>query len=131
MARSAAQLIGARVRYLRELRGLTQQELSVLSQTSVATVNRIENGGQNFSFDRLSAIIQALDVQAQEFFTTIDQHDSPILALIAQAFETLSVVDRKDLFFVLGKFLEGKGDAQIASLLRQASHLRREDRVIT
>lgn len=121
MTETVARLIGVRVKYFRDLRGLTQQQLADLSGTSIATVNRIENGEQNFSFDRLVAIAEALDIQVSDCFETIDD---PVLSLVVRLLNGLSMADRGDILFILGKFLEGKTDSRTVALLNRASGLR-------
>ena len=57
-------LFGARVRYFREKRGLTQKELSDhLGYTTHATISRIEKGVQTIPLSKLPDFCIALDVQ--------------------------------------------------------------------
>lgn len=57
-------LFGARVKYYREKRGLTQKDLSdQLGYTSHATISRIEKGDQTIPLSKLPDFCFALNVQ--------------------------------------------------------------------
>ena len=60
--------IGAKVRRLREAKGLSQEQLAVYSGLSVATVDSIERGIRNPTIETLQAIAETLDIAASELF---------------------------------------------------------------
>lgn len=53
--------IGKMISEVRQLRGLTQQDLAKKLSTSQSAVNRIEKGGQNVSLEMLGRISEALE----------------------------------------------------------------------
>lgn len=54
--------IGAVIRLLRKGRGLTQEQLAVMAHITSSTLGRIERGQENFTFDVLKRIFDALGV---------------------------------------------------------------------
>ena len=55
--------IGESIKKLRELRGLSQDELASLIQVKSATISKIENGKFNFSIDNLSRFSDILNFE--------------------------------------------------------------------
>ncbi len=53
--------LGQMISEIRQLRGMTQQELANKLSTSQSAVNRIEKGGQNLSLEMLGRISEALE----------------------------------------------------------------------
>ena len=54
--------LGARVRLLRELRGLTQQQLADVTRIDRTYLSSVENGRRNVSLDNLARIAGGLGV---------------------------------------------------------------------
>lgn len=61
--------IGAKIKELRLLKGLTQEELAERTGLSVRTIQRIENGDVDPRTYTLSALAEALEVEVSEFTT--------------------------------------------------------------
>jgi transcriptional regulator with XRE-family HTH domain len=66
--------LAARVKYLRDLRQLSQAELAKLSGVSQATVAQIESGRKDPSVTTLRKLAKALDVTIGVFFSTDSVH---------------------------------------------------------
>jgi len=67
-----ARLIGLKVAEIREERGLKQQELASLAQTTVQWLSRIENGKENLTLATLVKLSNALDVAVIDLFAPPD-----------------------------------------------------------
>jgi transcriptional regulator with XRE-family HTH domain len=65
---SQRELLGRRMRSLRTLKRMTQQELGEKADVNYKFLGEIERGRQNPSFDVLSKIATALDVEVSELF---------------------------------------------------------------
>ncbi|WP_204754001.1 helix-turn-helix domain-containing protein [Herpetosiphon giganteus] len=59
---------GRRIRYLRRLNDLTQNQLAERTNYSTEYISRIERGIGNPSFDTIAALATALDVEASTLF---------------------------------------------------------------
>ncbi len=66
--------IADRVKYLRNLRQLSQAELARISGASQATVAQIESGRKDPSVTTLKKLASALDVTVGVFFSTDNVH---------------------------------------------------------
>ncbi|OKP98720.1 helix-turn-helix domain-containing protein [Paenibacillus sp. P46E] len=64
--------IGNRVRIIRKIKGLTQQQLAELSGLDDAYIGAVERGERNFSIDTLEKIVTALKIQPTELFQNLD-----------------------------------------------------------
>lgn len=62
--------LGDKIKYLRELRKLTQKELAAISNVSQATIAHIEKQSKDPSLDTLNKLAKALDIHAATFFTS-------------------------------------------------------------
>lgn len=62
--------IAARIRELREVQVLTQEELAWKSDLNRTTMNHIENGRRNISTETLEKIVNGLEISFQDFFTS-------------------------------------------------------------
>lgn len=61
-------MFGTRVRYLRNLAGLTQEKLAENAGLSTKTISYIENGKNTISFNKLKLIADALGVPVYKLF---------------------------------------------------------------
>jgi len=62
-------LLGRRIRYLRNLRGMTQEQLGHEADINYKYLGAIERGEKNPAIGNLSKIAVALDVKMHELFT--------------------------------------------------------------
>jgi transcriptional regulator with XRE-family HTH domain len=65
----ARKLLGRRIRYLRNLRGMTQEQLGDKADVNYKYLGAIERGEKNPATDNLAKIAGALDVKLHEIFT--------------------------------------------------------------
>ena len=69
--------IGARLRGIREMHGLSQRQLAKLSGVSNATISQVEHDKANISLGLLKQLLDAIPMSVNEFFTlelsTLDQ----------------------------------------------------------
>lgn len=61
-------LLGARIKELRKLRGLSQEKLAELVDIDPKHVSRIEVGGSYPSIDTLAVMAKSLQVELKDFF---------------------------------------------------------------
>ena len=64
----ARELFAARVAFLREKRGLTQEKLAEMVNRSTNHISKIETAGANPSFDLIVHLSHALNVELKELF---------------------------------------------------------------
>lgn len=64
--------LGERLRYLRELRNLTQKQLAVQANISQATIAHIEKSTKDPSVETLRKLAEALDIHVAILFSTND-----------------------------------------------------------
>lgn len=60
--------LGHRIRVARETCGLTQKELALQTHLAVKTIQDIENGHQNPSYDTLIRLINRLGIPVESLF---------------------------------------------------------------
>ena len=60
--------IARKIRYYRQIRGLSQEMLSEKAGLGLKYINQIENKKQNLNVQTLEKIIKALDLTVEEFF---------------------------------------------------------------
>lgn len=73
MAADVLSRLGARVRELREARGLTQEALGERAECSWHYVSSIERGRKGATTETLAALAAALDVTLSELFVGVDR----------------------------------------------------------
>jgi transcriptional regulator with XRE-family HTH domain len=64
--------LGERLRYLRELRNLTQKQLALLADVSQATIAHVEKSTKDPSVETLRKLSDALDIHVATLFSTND-----------------------------------------------------------
>jgi len=69
-------LLGNRIRYLRNLRRLTQEQLGEKANLNYKYLGAIERGEKNPATDNLSKIAAALDVKLYELFIFENESDN-------------------------------------------------------
>lgn len=60
--------LGSRLRELRRLRGLSQEELAWKADLELSQISRIERGVINTSVSQVLSIAEALEISLPEFF---------------------------------------------------------------
>lgn len=67
---------GTRVRYLRKLAGLSQEQLAEHTGLSTKTISYIENGKNTISFNKLPLIAAGLSVPVYKLFVSADNDNN-------------------------------------------------------
>lgn len=80
-------LLGKRIRYLRHLREMTQQDLGERADVSYKYVGAIERGEKNPTLDNLAKIAKALDVKLFELF--IFEHEVDNVKILKDGIDDL------------------------------------------
>lgn len=65
---SVLRLIGARVRRIRKVKGMTQEQLAEKANTSHSYIGDLERGERNVTLQSLSKVSEALEVDFFELF---------------------------------------------------------------
>jgi transcriptional regulator with XRE-family HTH domain len=65
---SLATLVSERIRELRNIKGLSQEQLALKSDLNTSFIGAIERGIKKPTVETLDKIIKALDMSVQEFF---------------------------------------------------------------
>ena len=78
---------GTRVRYLRKLAGLSQEQLAELTGLSTKTISYIENSKNTLSFNKLPLLAKALNVPVYKLFvfTESDNNKEVLETLLSSA----------------------------------------------
>ena len=61
-------LVGRKIKELRIIRRLTQEQLAYISQLDRTYINSVENGKRNISIVNLEKIAKGLNIRLREFF---------------------------------------------------------------
>jgi len=80
-------LLGQRIRYLRNLRSMTQEQLGDKADVNYKYLGAIERGEKNPSADNLAKIAGALDVKLNELF--IFEHEIEDIKLLKKMIDDL------------------------------------------
>ncbi len=72
MQNNIKQILGKRVKELRDNLKLSQEALADKAELDRTFINHVENGRRNISIDNIQKIVHALDVSISEFFNTSD-----------------------------------------------------------
>ncbi|HEL2054912.1 TPA: helix-turn-helix transcriptional regulator [Streptococcus suis] len=66
------QYIGTRVRQIRKVKNLSQQQLSEKAEVGIDYISNLETKGSNIKVDTLEKIISALEIEVSDFFQVVD-----------------------------------------------------------
>lgn len=72
MATKFSKSLGSRIRYFRELKGLTQEKLAELIDCETSTLGHVEIGKNLPSLSRLEKTAKALDIEIYQLFIKKD-----------------------------------------------------------
>lgn len=90
--------LGARIRTLRDLKGMTQDELAAATRTSTDTISSVERGINWPSVPTLEALAHALDTTIIALFDDLGRSgDNAPRDLVAVARDLLRQLGRRDL----------------------------------
>ncbi len=72
MQNNIKQILGKRVKELRDNLKLSQEALADKAELDRTFINHVENGRRNISIDNIQKIVHALNVSISEFFNTTE-----------------------------------------------------------
>ena len=72
-----AEIIGDRIRYFRNSKDMTQDELADLAELHYTYIGQIERGEKNVTAVNLDRILDALDISYSEFYEPLDVRRNP------------------------------------------------------
>lgn len=72
MQNNIKQILGKRVKELRDNLKLSQEALADKAELDRTFINHVENGRRNISIDNIQKIVHALDVSISDFFNTTE-----------------------------------------------------------
>ncbi|MEC0206615.1 helix-turn-helix transcriptional regulator [Paenibacillus lautus] len=100
-------LVGARIKDLRKLRGLSQEALAEKAGFNISYIGFIERAERNVSMKNLSKIASALDVGVYELFTYLkEQEELPEESGMKDIISLLRERDPKDIEMVRNILIE-------------------------
>ena len=76
MEKNFKKSFSSRVRYLRKLAGLSQEQLAELTGLSPKTISYIENSKNTLSFNKLPLLAKALNVPIYKLFVFADSENN-------------------------------------------------------
>lgn len=93
---NTGKIIGERIRDLRKLRGISQEELAFKASLNSSHLSKIERGVKSPTLDSLDKIVTALEISFSELFVdiTTEQSDKTIIDKINAKLNTISPKDQ-------------------------------------
>ncbi|MFB3167475.1 helix-turn-helix transcriptional regulator [Neobacillus sp. 179-C4.2 HS] len=101
--------IGERIRELRNLKGMNQEELAYRIDKHYTFIGKIERGEKKVSLERLFTITQVLEISLEEFFSKVDPKvidDNNILSQVIDLLKDRSIEEQSKYLDILKTFTE-------------------------
>ena len=99
-----SKVIGDRIRFIRNEKGLSIEELAHRANISTTHLGRVERGDRSPTLDILGKIVNALDISFVELFSDFhvpkDENDTT-LAILINRLNSLNNNERKELLIIL------------------------------
>lgn len=99
-----SKVIGDRIRFIRNQKGYSIEELSHRSNVSITHLGRVERGSRSPSLDILGKIVTALDISFVELFSDVhipkDEEDTT-LSILINRLNSLNNNEQKELLIIL------------------------------
>lgn len=89
-------LIGERVRYYRNLKNLTQEQLAEIMEFNTKSISLLENGHNYIALNKVPKLCKALEIEPYQLFI-FDKRNSKSLTIQADIHELLDTMDNKKL----------------------------------
>ena len=108
MERNFKKSFGTRVRYLRKLAGLSQEQVAESTGLSTKTISYIENSKNTLSFNKLPLLAKALGVPVYKLFVFADsENNKEVLdSLLSSATDKeINAIDELFILFLTVKIL--------------------------
>lgn len=102
-------LIGERVRYYRNLKNYTQEQLAEIMEFNTKSISLLENGHNYIALNKVPKLCKALDIEPYQLFI-FDKRNSKSLNIQSDIIELLDTMDNKklklayNLLYTLGDF---------------------------
>lgn len=102
-------LIGERVRYYRNLRNLTQEQLAEIMEFNTKSISLLENGHNYIALNKVPKLCEALDIEPYQLFI-FDKRNVRTENIKADIQEILNTMDNKklklayNLLYALGNY---------------------------
>lgn len=80
------EMIGTRIRAMRNAKGLTQQKLADIAGLDYRYIGALERGERNFSIDTLEKVLVALNVSISELMLATSQNNDVVKQQAIDAF---------------------------------------------
>ena len=99
--------LGRRIRYFRELKGLTQEKLAELIDCETSTLGHVEIGKNLPSLSRLEKMAQVLDIEVYQLFIKKDiEPDDDMLNAVYNLLKTADKRQLRLIYECLGNMLD-------------------------
>ncbi len=89
-------LIGKRVRYYRNLKNLTQEQLAEIMDFNTKSISLLENGHNYIALNKLPSLCSALEIEPYQLFI-FDKRNTKSFNIKADIQEILDTMDNKKL----------------------------------
>lgn len=93
---SFKKLIGKRVRYYRNLRNLTQEQLAEIMEFNTKSISLLENGHNYIALNKVPRLCKALEIEPYQLFI-FDKRNMRTENIKADIQEILNTMDNKKL----------------------------------
>jgi len=93
---SFKKLIGERVRYYRNLRNLTQEQLAEIMEFNTKSISLLENGHNYIALNKVPRLCKALEIEPYQLFI-FDKRNMRTENIKADIQEILNTMDNKKL----------------------------------
>lgn len=89
-------LIGERVRYYRNLKNLTQEQLAEIMEFNTKSISLLENGHNYIALNKVPKLCKALEIEPYQLFI-FDKTNTKTLNIKSDINEILDTMDNKKL----------------------------------
>ena len=100
---------GERIRQIRNLRGISQEQLALKAQVNVSFLGQIERGNKKPTIDTIDKLLNALDISFKDFFDfeglTIQSVDFSVINKIIYELKTRSTEEQQLIYDIMRRIL--------------------------
>lgn len=98
---SLQEIIGARIRQFREMKGYSLEELAHQADLNQSHLSKVERGVLNFTLETLEKVLIALDISYSSFFQFEDpvpREENPIIGKTVSCMKNMTLEEQKHLY---------------------------------
>lgn len=106
------QILGSRVKQLRDLQGLTQEELAARAGLYWTQIQRIEQGKLNVTLNTLEHVAAGLGVPISHLFLEENQFQMPELGALLSLLQTLTQKELRIILEVTHAVIRNQADGK-------------------